>query len=215
MARRVRGQPAGLTRDLIATAAVRLVDREGLEAFGVRRLAAELGVDPMSIYHHLKGKAGLLDAISEWVLDEVAAAATPWPDDWLDLARQLARAYRSGACRHPHVVPLLATRAQRSATALGAVERLTAAMRRAGLPAQTVADAPLVLFGFLNGYLLATVSSAVVDPDRGGPAAPPELDPHLYPTLHELSLLQTGFGSDEEFERMLETVLVGIARAVP
>ncbi|MBL3803050.1 TetR family transcriptional regulator [Streptomyces sp. BRB081] len=47
---------AGLDRERIADAAVALADRDGLEVFGVRRLAQELGVDPMSIHHHVKGK---------------------------------------------------------------------------------------------------------------------------------------------------------------
>jgi hypothetical protein len=116
------------------------------------------------------------------------------------------------AIRHPRVFPLLATRAQTSAIALEAVERLTAAMLRAELADQTVADAPLVLFGFLNGYLLATLSTEPGGLD--GPetnAVQPDFDPTQYPTLARLAPLHAGFGGDAEFERMLETVLEGIA----
>ena len=118
----------------------------------------ELGVDPMSIYNHIKGKAALLDAISEAVLTEVTAASADWPAR-LDghRAGHGARIPRDGGTPSA-VFPLLATRAQTSAIALEAVERLTAAMSRAELADQTVADA-LVLFGFLNGYLLATLST--------------------------------------------------------
>lgn len=212
MTRRPRGKPAGLSRERIAQAAVDLVDRHGLEAFGVRRLAAELGVDPMSIYNHIKGKAALLDAISEAVLTEATAASADGPDDWMDIAREMALGYRDMAIRHPRVFPLLATRAQTSAIALEAVERLTAAMLRAELADQTVADAPLVLFGFLNGYLLATLSTAPGGPDQPeSVAAQPDFDSARHPTLARLAPLQAGFGGDAEFERMLETVLEGIA----
>jgi AcrR family transcriptional regulator len=214
LARRAQGKPAGLSREGIAAAAVDLVDREGLEKFGVRRLASELGVDPMSIYNHIKGKAALLDAISEAVLTEATATAVRWPDDWMDFARTMARSYRDMATRHPRVFPLLATRAQTSRTALEAVERLTAAMRRAQIADQTTADAPLVLFGFLNGYLLAILSA---HPGGTGDTAPgpvqPEFDPKRYPTLAALATLQGGFGGEAEFERMLEAVLVGIAES--
>lgn len=212
MAKRTRGKPAGMSRERIAAAAVDLVDRQGLESFGVRRLASELGIDPMSIYNHIRGKAALLDAISEAVLTEVSATTAPWPDDWMDVARATARRYRDMALRHPRIFPLLATRAQTSAVALEAVERLTAAMRRAEIADQRIADAPLVLFGFLNGYLLAAVST---DPGGAGDlatgAALPAFDPALYPTLAALAPLQAGLGGEAEFERMLETVLVGIA----
>lgn len=215
MARRTPGQSAGLSRDRIAVAGLHLVDREGLESFGVRPLASALGVDPMSIYNHVKGKAALLDAVSEAVLAEIAAPWTGWPDDWPGLARAMARAYRDLAIRHPRVFPLLATRAQTSASALEAVERLVAAMRGAGVADQVVADAPMVLFGFLNGYLLATVSARPDAPTDGDPGRSVDqlLDASQHPTLAALAHLQAGFGGDAEFERMLDMVLSGLAEA--
>ncbi len=210
MVSRTPGQPAGLTRDRIAAAAVDLVDRHGLEQFGVRRLAAEMGVDPMSIYNHVKGKAALLDAITAAVLAEAEAgfAAAGPPGPWDDTARQLARAYRDLARRHPRVFPLLTTRAQTSPVALDAIERLSDAMRQDGFPERAIADAPLTLFGFLNGYLLATLGAS---PDET--PAIPGLDATKYPTMASIAPLQADFGSPAEFDRMLETVLAGIRTA--
>ncbi|QYC42128.1 Tetracycline repressor protein class H [Nonomuraea coxensis DSM 45129] len=205
MARRRQGTPAGLDRERIAAAAVVLVDRDGLDRFGVRRLAEELGVDPMSIYHYIKGKAALLDAMSEAVLAEVAAGADDAPRDWEKLTRWTAHRYREMAYRHPRVFPLLATRAQTSPVALAALERLVTAMRQAGLPDQVVADAPLMLFGFLNGYLLAVLSGG---PD--GPGDMPAIDAAAYPALAALTPLQAGFGSVAEFDRMLDAVIGGL-----
>ncbi|MET7770655.1 TetR/AcrR family transcriptional regulator C-terminal domain-containing protein [Nocardia sp. NPDC005366] len=204
MARRAQGTSAGLSRERIAAAAVALVDRDGLERFGVRRLAEELGVDPMSIYNHIKGKAALLDAVSEAVLAEVAAEADDAPQGWEEIARATAHGYRKTAYRHPHVVSLLATRPQTSPVALAALERLVTAMRAAGLPDQVIADAPLMLFGFLNGYLLAVLSGG---PDR---LDMPTIDAALYPTMAALAPRQADFGSLAEFDRMLDAVLGGI-----
>ncbi|MFB7187351.1 TetR/AcrR family transcriptional regulator C-terminal domain-containing protein [Streptomyces sp. NPDC056178] len=206
MARRAQGTSAGLDRARIAAAAVALVDRDGLERFGVRRLAQELGVDPMSIYHHIKGKAALLDAMSEAVLAEVSAAADDDAShDWEDIARRTAHGYREMAYRHPRVFPLLVTRAQTSQVAISALERLVTAMREADLPHQVVADAPMVLFSFLNGHLLARTSGG---PD--GPGAVPAFEPASYPAMAALTPLMADFGSLTEFDRMLDTVLSGI-----
>ncbi|MEV7190326.1 TetR/AcrR family transcriptional regulator C-terminal domain-containing protein [Streptomyces sp. NPDC093510] len=206
MARRTQGTSAGLDRERIAAAAVALVDRDGLERFGVRRLAQELGVDPMSIYHHIKGKAALLDAISEAVLAEVAA---PTGEDtspgWEGVARRTAHGYRDMAYRHPRVFPLLVTRAQTSPVAVAALEELVAAMRAAGLPGQVAADAPMVLFSFLNGHLAARTGGG---PD--GPAAVPAFDADAYPAMTAIGPLMADFGSVAEFDRMLDTVLAGI-----
>lgn len=207
MVNRTQGQSAGLTRDRIVAAAVDLVDRNGLEQFGVRRLATAMGVDPMSIYNHVKGKAALLDAISAAVLAEaeaeVAGAGPPGP--WDDTARQLARAYRDLGRRHPRVFPLLTTRAQTSPVALAAIERLSDAMRRDGFPDRAVADAPMTLFGFLNGYLLATLTTS---PDET--SVMPAFDAAKYPAMASLAPLQADFGSQAEFDRLLEIVLAGI-----
>ncbi|MFE5290724.1 TetR/AcrR family transcriptional regulator [Isoptericola sp. NPDC056618] len=205
MAGRARGTSAGLDRARIAAAAVTLVDRDGLERFGVRRLADELGVDPMSIYHHVKGKAALLDAVSEAVLGEIAPGGADDGDgDWQGVARDLAHAYRDLAFRHPHVFPLLATRAQTSPAAISALESLVAAMRRAGLPDRVVADAPMVLFGFLNGHLLARTTE--------GPAAVPAFDARTHPTMAALVPRWADFGSAAELDRMLDAVLAGLAQ---
>ena len=40
-----------------------LADAEGLAAVTMRRLAADLGVEAMSLYHHLPGKEALLDGL--------------------------------------------------------------------------------------------------------------------------------------------------------
>ncbi|MFC9975731.1 TetR/AcrR family transcriptional regulator [Spirillospora sp. NPDC127200] len=205
MARRTRGTSAGLDRARIAAAAVALIDRDGLDRFGVRRLADDLGVDPMSIYHHIKGKAALLDAVSEAVIAEMETRAQAAPRDWEQVARRTAHDYRRMAYRHPRVFPLLATRPQNSPMALAALERLVAAMRQAGLPDQVAADAPMALFGFLNGHLLAVLSGG---PD--GPADMPAIDPAAYPAMAAVAPLQNDFGSEAQFDRLLDAVLSGI-----
>ncbi|WP_344534914.1 TetR/AcrR family transcriptional regulator [Streptomyces albiaxialis] len=231
MARRARGTSAGLDRTRIAEAAVALIDRDGPERFGVRRLADELGVDPMSIYHHIKGKAALLDAVCEAVLAEVGiadggespetrtgtGAGTGAPEGWEELARRLAYSYREMALRHPRIFPLLLTHAQTSPAALSetspalvsALERLLTAMRDAGLDEELAADAPMVLISFLNGLLLARTSGGETGPD-----AVPTIDAGTHPTLASLAHRLGGFGSRAEFDRMLDTVLAGLrARA--
>ncbi|MEW1690055.1 TetR/AcrR family transcriptional regulator [Streptomyces sp. NPDC091265] len=206
MARRNQGTSAGLGRERIAAAAVAMVDRDGLERFGVRRLAQELGVDPMSIYHHIKGKAALLDALSESVLTEMAVAADEdTSSDWEEIARRTAHGYREMAYRHPRVFPLLVTRAQTSPVAVSALERLVTAMREAGLPDRTAADAPMVLFSFLNGHLLARTGDGPEEP-----VAVPAFDSTAYPAMAAIAPHMADFGSLAEFDRMLDTVLGGI-----
>src|SRR5690606_38257905 len=72
---RAMGRPrAGerrLTRERILHAALELVDREGVAALSMRRLAAALDVDPMAIYHHLDGKEAVIAGLVELAFGEL------------------------------------------------------------------------------------------------------------------------------------------------
>ena len=43
-----------LSRAEIARAALAMVDRDGVDQFSMRRLAEELGVTAMAVYHHFE-----------------------------------------------------------------------------------------------------------------------------------------------------------------
>jgi NAD(P)-dependent dehydrogenase (short-subunit alcohol dehydrogenase family) len=53
--KRKPGTRAGLTKSLIAAAAVTLIDSAGMDQFSVRKLATAMGVGPTSIHAHFKG----------------------------------------------------------------------------------------------------------------------------------------------------------------
>jgi TetR/AcrR family tetracycline transcriptional repressor len=96
---------ARLDRRRVLEAALGLADREGLEALTMRRLGTELGVDPMTVHHHVQSKDRLLDGIAELLWEEVAL-----PDDSGDpgeALRGLARSLRDLFRRHPQAAPLI------------------------------------------------------------------------------------------------------------
>jgi AcrR family transcriptional regulator len=63
-----------LTRAEIAKAALEMVDRDGVDRFSMRRLADELGVTTMAVYHHFENKAEILQAAADQVWIEVFAS---------------------------------------------------------------------------------------------------------------------------------------------
>jgi AcrR family transcriptional regulator len=97
--------PARLDRRRVLEAALVLVDREGLEALTMRRLGTELGVDPMTVHHHVQSKDRLLDGIAELLWEEVALP--DGPGDPADALRGLARSLRDLFRRHPQAAPLI------------------------------------------------------------------------------------------------------------
>ena len=74
------------------SAALELVDSEGLDALTMRRLGQELGRDPMSLYRYAENRAALLDGVSELVLNELAII--PDDPDWQAQLRRIAHDLR-------------------------------------------------------------------------------------------------------------------------
>ena len=69
-----------LSQDRIIQTAMDLVDRDGLEALSMRRLAQELDVWPMAMYRWFRDKDELVAALGAAAADRVAApeADGPW-----------------------------------------------------------------------------------------------------------------------------------------
>ena len=99
---------APLTRDEILAAALAIVDAEGFAALSMRRLARELGVEAMSIYHHVRDKRALLGGVVELSL-RTQAPAPPRPETpWQDVVVTMVQAFRRTLVAHPNVLPLMA-----------------------------------------------------------------------------------------------------------
>lgn len=101
-----------LSRERVLAAAVALADTEGLPALTMRRLAAALEVEAMSLYYHLPAKEALLDGVAETVIAEIAAAADRVDTDggWRARLRQRFLAARQVMLRHPWAPGLLHSR---------------------------------------------------------------------------------------------------------
>lgn len=147
-----------LTPDAILHAALRLVDEQGIDALSMRRLAAELGVDPMAIYHHVPGKQALTAGLVAMVFAELRLPwdATQPPSAWQHRVRAWAYAYHDLARAHPNLVLHLVTNPAASTVArLQAEEALYAALSDAGLAPAGIVAAAALLVDYLNGVALA------------------------------------------------------------
>lgn len=100
-----------LTRERILNAARALADAEGLDAVTMRRLAAELGVEAMSLYHHVPNKDALLDGLVAAIIEELHdATAESSGADWRVALRHRCMTARDVMVRHPWAPGLLGTR---------------------------------------------------------------------------------------------------------
>src|SRR6202050_1246557 len=92
IARAPRGPADGsgkITREAVLAAALEIIDRDGVGALSMRRLARALDRDPMIIYRHAPGKDALLDGVAETILGQLQVdCADP---DWAGQLRKVAR----------------------------------------------------------------------------------------------------------------------------
>ena len=84
-----------LTREAIVATALRVLDRDGLGGFSMRRVAEELDTGAASLYWHVGSKDGLLDLVFEEVIGEqVDEVPDPDPEQWQEQFKEVARVIR-------------------------------------------------------------------------------------------------------------------------
>jgi AcrR family transcriptional regulator len=96
-------------REIVA-AARELLEAEGPEGLSMRRVGDRLGIRAPSIYKHLPDKQALEAAVISEGFDELAAVFEGAVGGAHDPLRELARAYREHATRHPHLYRLMTER---------------------------------------------------------------------------------------------------------
>ncbi|AUZ36195.1 TetR family transcriptional regulator [Arthrobacter sp. PGP41] len=163
-------QKQKLSRQLVLTKALEVVDEEGLEALTMRRLGQELGRDPMSLYRYAENRAALLDGVTELVLNELTIH--PEDPDWKAQLRRIAHDLRNLALQHPNVVPLLVTRplstplGLRPLGTLRPLEQILSLLIGAGFSPADALHVYRAYYGFLYGHILNELQEFVVDPEE-------------------------------------------------
>jgi AcrR family transcriptional regulator len=206
-----------LSRDIVLRAALELVDAEGLDALSMRRLAQELGCDPMSLYRHAANRAALLDGVTEIVLNELAI----FPDDpdWQAQLRRIAHDLRLLALRHPNVVPLLVTRplstplGLRPLGTLRPLEQILALLIDAGFAPADALHVYRAYYGFLYGHILNELQEFIVDPDENEAILRlglHRLPAKKFPHLRALGPVLADYDGDAELDQGLTILLNGL-----
>jgi AcrR family transcriptional regulator len=218
-----------LTREGILDAAIDYVDEHGLAALTMRQLGQVLGVEAMSLYHHVNGREDLLEAI---VARLVSGVRVPPYDDpatgstsagWQGFLQETAHAVRALAVDHPNLFPLIATRPPAAPwlrppmRSLELVEDFLEGLVARGLDDEAAVRVYKVFTSFLLGHLLLEVSSrgAGTGPDSEpldeggatGPTRDQQLDLSDYPAVVRLEELLRHHDPDADFETALEALL--------
>ena len=158
-----------LTMERAITTALAIVDRDGLEKLSMRKLGAELGVDPMAVYHYIPNKAALLDGLIEAVMNELGIACER--DHAEDVTEWFVCAFHNFwevLRAHPNMLTVMATRPITGDAGLRSAERVLYELHGIGLPSQ---DAMAALMS------LTTMTIAIALAEAG--RSPQNMDPSL------------------------------------
>jgi AcrR family transcriptional regulator len=199
------GRRRSLDRRLILNAAVKLADREGLEALSMRRLGRELGVEAMSLYNHVPNKEALLNGMVEVLLEELEVPLDTPEDYWEERIRKAFRSYLRLARAHPNVFSLFALRPLNTAESLKLFELL----REAGFDIVSALRAFRVLSSYTIGYALAEIRGFTLESDVSRPGVHGFSEEQLSRIFKSPPPLEKT-DRDAEFEFGLDLILIGL-----
>ncbi len=174
-----QGQPP-LNRDQIVSAAIELLDTEGLDGLSMRRLGSKLGAGATSAYWYLANKDELLELAVDKVMGEIDIP-DPGEAGWRAAARASAQEFRSTIVRHPWMISLMGVRPTIGPNAMRLSDRMLAALTAAGVAEAELAYASLMLSSYVIG--LATIEVAMHTAAARAGKSPAELVAQLDPYL--------------------------------
>ncbi len=206
-----------LTRDRVLDEALTAADRDGVAALSMRKLAERLGVEAMSLYHHVANKEAILDGLVDRVFAEIDL---PVPgQDWRVALRARTLSARAVLNRHSWAIGLMDSRANPGAAVLRHHDAVLGSLRSGGFSVAGAAHAFSVLDSYLYGFALQETAvpfdSAGGDLEELAAGILAVMPREQYPHLTELILdhaLQPGYAYADEFAVGLELVLDGLER---
>jgi AcrR family transcriptional regulator len=208
---------AGLSKDRVLRAAIKLADKSGIESLSMRKLAHELAVEAMSLYNHVRNKDDILNGMVDVVFSEIdmpSAAA-----NWSMAMRQRAISARQALLRHPWAIGLMESRVQPGPATLRHHDAVLRSLRTAGFSVEMAAHAYSVLDSYIYGFTLNELTLPFESSDKVAEVAGNimrEFAAGEYPYLAEMAVehaMKPGYNYGDEFEFGLDLIIDGLERA--
>ncbi|WP_255577010.1 TetR/AcrR family transcriptional regulator C-terminal domain-containing protein [Cryobacterium sp. 1639] len=183
----------------------------------MRSVATVIGVEAMSLYHHVPNKEALLDDLADWVFKKIELPEVG--DTWREALTARARSARSVLTAHPWALGMLESRPTPGPALLQHHDRLLGVLMTDGFSAALATHAFSAIDAYVYGFALSE-TSLPFEPRDGAEeafaakvAASAELYPHIARSQAEL-FGDGGYAFADEFEYGLELLLEGLERRV-
>jgi len=157
-----KGEERALTKEIILSEALALIDEIGLEQFSVRALAVRLSVFPAAIRWWIPNRDELLGELVNYIYRDIG----PFPEesDWKSWIKQLFIAHREVIRGHPNIAPLLASQLMSNMGAdLSLVESILRVLLGAGFKSDKLFQAYDIVIAGSIGFVAMEFASAPSD----------------------------------------------------
>ena len=209
---------APLSRERVLETAVALADRRGLEWLSMRKLAEELRVAAMSLYHYFPSKVELLDGMIDIVFGEIDPPSLDV--DWRTAMRRRAVSTREALNRHRWAVGLMEGRTTHGPANLRLHDAVLGCLRAAGFSIEMTVHAYSVQDAYIYGFALQETDMASETPDDFAAEAQRQMEAYRdvladYPNLVEVvggHVAKAGYDYAAEFLFGLDLILDGLDR---
>lgn len=141
-----------VTRERVLRVAMGIADRQGVDTVSMRRVAQELRVEAMSLYHHVASKEDLLRGLVDLAVGEVELARPG--GNWKPRLRRMALSAHEVLVRHPWAAALMLSHGDESVARLRYMESMLATLRRGGFSPELTDQAYHALDSHIIGFSL-------------------------------------------------------------
>lgn len=201
-----------LTLEEIVEVAIDIVDAEGLDALSMRRLARELNVGTMTLYHYVADKEHLGALVSEEIMGEMLIPGEV-PGHWRDALREIAFRTRDVFLRHPWMADAFGQRHYVTPNHLRHIEQSIAAIAELDVDPETAGVILLATDDYAIGHAIRQIAQGRWTEEH----ELAELTPDVRALLEsgELPLLARAFAEgvprppEAQFDRGLEWLFDG------
>ncbi len=209
-----------LSRERVFAAAVAFADAYGIDELSMRKLGHELGVEAMSLYHHVANKEEILDGMVDVIAGEIGPTSSG--HDWKARLRSRILTARAVMKRHPWAPAVIETRKTMSYPMMRYMESVATIMRDGGFSVDLMHHAMHALGSRALGF-----SQELYDeegqPDQNTEAQAAMLEQMAseFPNIaaiaievqhQEESIVGSGCDDDVEFVFALDVLLDGFER---
>ena len=217
---RSRRQRGSLTREIIVSESLRLLDADGVDGFSLPKLGRALGADQTAVYRHFTSKDDLVLGIADRLIAEAMAGLQP-QDCWIETLSEMTRRLRDTYLAHPAAASMSAYRTTQGPAEIQAVDTIIGAILAAGFEGSAAA----VMYRAIGDFSLAWAGSEAAflaldkhaqSNDRAAwTRAYLSVDRRQHPSIWQVRTELPDVRDEDIFETILSVVMAGLRLQAP